>query len=318
MEVLLFGTSDYAVLALNELLAAPGIDVKAAITQPDRRKGRGRRLCPSPLKAAAELAGVPVFSPPDVNEASGVTTVRTLSGDLGVVVGYGQKIGAELLSAFKFGLINVHPSLLPKYRGAAPVVSALLDGVAITGVSVIALVARMDAGDILAQSATELREDETAGELRSRLFRLGASMLPAVIEAIERGDCPRRPQDDSEATYTRRLTKQDGQIQWGADAASICRFVRAMSPWPGAFTSWRQPGGEPKKFTVTKAHVVSTDEEAGAPPGTVVEVGESIQVLAARGRVAITELHPAGSRVMGAPSFLRGCAMDQGAALGPA
>lgn len=306
MRILLFGTSAFAVPSLERLVAQRH-DVVRCVTQPDRPQGRGLQPQPSPVKAAAGRLGVPVDEPADLRAAG--AAYQALAPDAGVVIAYGRLIPAALLGLPRHGMLGVHPSLLPRYRGASPMVWALLNGEAATGVSIFRLNERMDAGDVLLQREAPIAAGETTGSLSDRLAALGAELLVEALRAMEQGTARWQPQDERLATTTEKLTKAHGRIRWAEDAAVIDRKVRALNPWPGAFASWQ---GRPLKLWS-----VSTGSPVEAPPGQVTAVAaDGITVAASRGTVCLHELQLPGGRRMTAREFLAGHPLRVGDRLG--
>lgn len=298
MRVIFFGTSAFAVPSL-ERLAASAHPVVACVAQPDRPQGRGLAVEPSPVKSAALRLGLPLLQP-DRLEA---ITVEPLQPDLGVVAAYGKLIPRPLLGLPRHGMVGVHPSLLPKYRGAAPVAWALLNGERTTGVTIFRLDDRLDAGELVSQRTVEIDAAEDAATLTDRLARLGAEELLQALERIASGRAVFTPQAEAQATMAPKLTKAQGRIEWNQPADVIERLVRATVPWPGAATEWR---GAPVK--VWKAAAQERASSAGAsPPGTVVQAApEGLGVATGQGLLVITEVQPAGRRRMSVREFLAG------------
>lgn len=302
---------------LEGLLEA-GWAVRAVVTRPDRPAGRGRRPRPTPVKEAALRWGVEVLEPERINAPEAVAGLRRLAPDLLVLAAYGQVLGPEVLAAARLAALNVHPSLLPRYRGAAPVAWALLRGERETGVTIIRMTEEVDGGDILAQEATAIAEEETAGELEARLARLGAGLLLRTLARLDEalaGARPQGPPPKDGSALAPRLTKADGLLDWSRPAEEIRNRVRGLNPWPGAYSFLEQPGG---LLRVKLLRVRSRPpEEAGASPptrpGTVVRVGkDSLWVQAGRGVVDVRELQPAGRRPMEVSAFLRGHRVSEG------
>ncbi len=267
-------------------LACPSLQavanrVVAVVTQPDRPKGRHLAISPPPVKIVAQKLGLPVMQPVKVRDI--IEDIRALRPDLIVVVAYGQILPKAILEIPPRGCINVHASLLPRWRGASPIQHAILAGDRQTGVTTMFMNERMDAGDIILQRAEPIRPNDTAGSLHDRLAALGAELLVETLAS----DFPRRPQDESQATYARKLTKEDGRIDWTKPATEIERQIRAMNPWPGAFTTL---GQTPVK--IWKA------ELAPAPGPGVYPTGD--------GFLRILELQPAGGKPMSFEAFARG------------
>ena len=307
-----FGSGAFSVPVLEALLRGPA-RVSAVVTRPDQPAGRGRRARPTPVKALAAQQGIAVLEPKRVNAPEAVAQVRELAPELIVLAAYGQLLGGGLLSIARIAPLNVHPSLLPKYRGAAPVPWAILRGERETGVSVIRMTEEVDGGQILTQEATAIGEDETAGELEARLALLGARLLGETLGRLEQALAQARPQGPAPtdgSAQAPRLTKGEGQVDWRLSAEAICRRVRGLAPWPGAYSFLRHDG----RLLRLKLLRVSTSEGAsGEPAGTVVRVlPDALLVQAGEGLVALREVQPAGGRVMDVAAFQRGHQVKQG------
>jgi methionyl-tRNA formyltransferase len=252
--------------------------------------------------------GLEVFQPESADEPRAVEKLREAGAELGVVAAYGDILGALLLEAARRGFLNVHPSLLPDYRGAAPVNWALMRGETVTGVSVIRMVPEMDAGPILSQREVQVGPDETAGELADRLAQVGAEVLTDVVNRLDAGEeLAGRPQPEQGGFHARKLTKADGRIDWSLPARAICDRVRGLTPWPGACCRLRQ-GRQEQRVTVLRAEPLRQDEgtEAAAPGLVLAADEEGIVVQSGDGGVRITELKPAGGRAMDAADFIHG------------
>ena len=305
MRVLFFGTASFAVPSL-EALAAHGHTIVQCITQPDRPRGRGLRVEPSPVKQAAVRLGLPLAQPERIR----ADDLRGAAADVGVVAAYGQLIPRDLLSMPAHGLLGVHPSLLPKYRGAAPVPWALLNGETVTGMTIFRLNERMDAGEIIVQERVAIAPHESAETLLDRLAHQGASCTLQALTLIEQGQAVFTPQDESKATPAPKLSKAQGRIEWTAPAETIERMVRATTPWPGASTTWR--GHELKVWSAT---AIPRGESGRA--GTVVAVDRGlITVAAGQGTLEIAEIQAAGKRRMRVTEFLAGNPIAKGDQLG--
>src|SRR4051794_9391726 len=238
MRVVFLGTPEFAVPSLDALVAS-GHSVLAAFTQPDRPKGRGQQLAESPVKQAALRLGIPVFQPERIRRPESFEQLRSFQADLMVVVGYGQIIPQSIIDLPPSGILNVHASLLPKYRGAAPIQWAIANGETTTGVTIMQIDAGLDTGDMLAKATAEIGPEETAPELSVRLAALGAQLLVRTVEDIKSGAAQREKQNDSEATLAPILKKEDGRVDWMAPAREINDRRRAFTPWPGSYTSFR-------------------------------------------------------------------------------
>lgn len=300
----MLGTGDFA-LPTFERLIATGRDVVALITQPDRPQGRKQEALPSRIKLAAMAREIRVEQPEDINSPEGLELVRSLSADLLVTAAYGQILSAELLAIPKYGGINLHGSILPAYRGAAPVARAIQNGETETGVTVIRMTPRVDAGGMILVARTPIEPDETAGELEERLAVLGAPLIDRAVDLIVDGTAAILPQDRSKATKAPKLRKEDGQIDWSKSSPTIHNLVRAMQPWPSAFTTWHsfQVGKAPVRLIVHRTSL----EGANGFPGVVLEAGgDRLVVAAGEGSIRLLELQLPGKKRMGAAEFLRG------------
>ena len=298
MRVIFFGTAEFAVPSLEQLVAHQHT-ILLCVTQPDRPQGRGRSPAPSPVKRAALRLGLALSQP----ERLARRVCDGLHPELGVVVAYGQLIRTEVLGLPTHGMAGVHPSLLPKYRGAAPIAWALLNGETATGVTIFRLCERLDAGEIIAQEPVAIEPAEYAEALTKRLAYAGAAALVRAVGAIAAGQATFTPQDDSQASFAPKLTKAQGRIDWQASAQMIERLVRATVPWPGATTSWH---GESLKIWRASVGIAST-RSVDRSPGTVLQVEtDALSVATGQGRLDITGVQPAGRRRMSMQEFLAG------------
>lgn len=304
------GTPGFAIPVLVALLDA-GHEVAGVYTQPDRPAGRRGRPAPSAVKEAAEELGLPVFQPPSLKREAAQHELAGLAPDVIVVAAYGLFLPKATLDLPPLGCLNVHPSLLPRYRGPSPVASVILNGDAGTGVTVIRLDEGMDSGPIVAQRETAIGADEDGAGLTDRLFQLGAELMVETLPEWAAGRIAAVPQDDAAATTTSLLKREDGEIDWSQDATRIARQVRAYQPWPGAFTLWR--GKLLKVVDATEAAGHGSD----APSGQVVALsGGGLGIVAGHGVLEVRRLQLEGSRASGAAEFLRGHADIVGAVLG--
>lgn len=303
LRLVMLGTGDFALPTFRHLIET-GHEVAALVTQPDRPQGRKQELIPSRIKLAARERSMRVEQPEDVNAPGGVELIRSLRPDLLVTAAYGQILSAEVLSVPPLGGINLHGSILPAYRGAAPVARAIQNGEAETGVTVIRMTPRIDAGGMIAVARTPIGPDETAGELEERLAELGAPLVAEAIAAIAAGRAEVLSQDKGRVTRAPKLSKEDGRIDWSRPAHTVHDHVRAMQPWPIADTTWAPPGRpEPVRLIVHRTQVV----EGAGEPGTVLEAsGDRLVVAAGEGAVRILTIQVPGRRAMPAAEFLRG------------
>lgn len=315
-RVIFMGTPAIAVPSL-EALVRSGESVVAVVTQPDRPAGRGRTAAAPPVKLAAEKLGLTVLQPPTLRRQSVVEKLRALRPDIIVIVAFGQILRADVLSLPPLGCVNLHPSLLPKLRGPTPINWAILEGLAETGVTVMIVDERMDAGPILTQARATVRPDDTAESLGARLAEQGAELLARTVHEWAGGRLVPVPQDDAAATYTRLLRHEDGLIDWRLSAAEIERLARAFFPWPGAYTWWGQR-------LLKLLRVSQGESSAGAPPaqspGTVLGLGGpgrgSLAVATGGGTLLVSELQLEGRRGTTAPELVRGHAGIVGSLLG--
>ena len=303
MRLAFFGTPEYAVPSLLALLGE-GFEVVVVITQPDRPRGRSHsELVPPPVKVTATGEGIPVLQPEQPFAPEFIETLRTYAPDLGAVVAYGHILRPQLLSLPAHGMVNVHGSLLPKLRGAAPVQHAILSGLAETGVSIMQMDEGMDTGPVLLRVPTPIPPDETAGELTVRLAELGALALVEALGLIAAGAAAAEPQDHAQATYAPKITHELARIRWTDPAQAIARLVRAMDPRPGAWCLHH--GRELKLFGPRAPRALDVLPE-GTPPGRVVQTDPAFTVTTGRGALEFGDVQPAGRNRMGAREWVRG------------
>lgn len=306
MVVVFFGTPQFAVPTLRQLLNSRHV-VRAVITQPDKPRGRGQKVADSPVKAVAVEHAVEVLQPDRLRDPDLIARVRQWQPDLGVVVAYGKMIPDELLNVPRFGMINLHASLLPKYRGAAPVHRAIIDGAPETGVTIMRVVRTLDAGDMLARVTRPIGPDETSEEVEHDLAETGAKLMVDVIDQLEEGGITSEPQDHSASTYAAKLTKAEGLIDWTQAAAAIHNRVRGLHPWPHAYTYL-----DGERLIVHRTRVPA--DRSDAPPGTVLgaEGGAITVATGGNGVLVIEELQPEGRRPMRTRDFLAGRSIGPG------
>jgi methionyl-tRNA formyltransferase len=320
MRLVMMGTGSFARPTFEELLGSSH-EVVLLVTQPDRTVGQQRgstRLAEQGMKDLALRHHVPVYQPESLNTPEGVQTLVERRPDLLVVAAYGQILSRDVLAAAALGGINVHASLLPKYRGAAPIAWAIYHGEKRTGVSIIRMSIHLDAGEILAQEAVDILPQENAGELEARLGPLGARLALDSVNRLAAGSVAGTPQDRSLVTKAPKLTKEHGLVDWSRSADQICNQVRAMQPWPTAYTFLHRSGKPSMRLQITRAEPAVGQHDL--PPGAVIldPADESNLVIAAgTGRVMVLELQPAGKRRMSAAEFRRGNALSAGDRLGP-
>ena len=313
MRVLFFGTPEFAVPSLTALVGE-GFDVVGVVTRPDQPTGRHRStLTASPVKLAALAEDLAVLEPERPSSDAFIAQAAALAPDVSVVVAYGHILKPQLLSVPRLGSVNVHASLLPKLRGAAPIERAILEGHAETGVSIMRMDAGMDTGPVYHQVNTPIPPDETGGELRTRLAELGALALVEALTLLDETIITARPQNDGEATYAPKLTREEERLDWRQGAAAIARRIRAFDPQPGAWTECR--GKAIKLFDARvagdgrrEAGTGGRSEAGGgsATAGTVLEAGESLLIACGDGAVAVCEVQPAGKARMPVRAFVNG------------
>jgi methionyl-tRNA formyltransferase len=307
MRLLFFGSPPFAVPALRGLHRA-GHEIARVVTRPDRARGRHGSPVPTAVKEAALDLALEVFQPPIANAPEAVRALRDEGAELGVVVAFGEILSADLLSVTRQGFINLHASLLPDYRGAAPINWAVMRGETKTGASVIRMLPKLDAGPILAQTKVPIGPDETAGELADRLSSAGAELVVDLVGRLDAGERPAgTPQPRKSGFFARKLTKEDGRVDWRLPARAIGNHVRGLHPWPGAHCTFV---GSERTVAVALLGFETSDEDADPGsngPGTVLSANaEGVVVQAGAGTVRITRLKPSGSRAMSAGDFARG------------
>jgi methionyl-tRNA formyltransferase len=312
LRIVYFGTPEFAVPTLAALLKSRH-KVVAVVSQPDRPKGRGHRLAATPTKELAVLTGVRVLQPTKLREQAFLDEIAALHADLGVVAAYGRILPDALLAIPRLGMINVHASLLPRYRGAAPVHRAVIAGEAETGVTIMRVVTELDAGAMMAVARRPIGPGETSPEVERDLAALGATLLLEVVDQLAAGHATETPQDDAQATYAAKILKSEGIVDWARPAAELHNLVRGLQPWP--LVSMHAGGA---RFLLHRTEVL--DETTAARPGTIVSAsGDRLTVAAGDGRqLRILQLQPEGRRVMTAREFLAGRALQPGTVLDPA
>lgn len=304
MRIAFMGTAELACPCLEAVVKMPGHEVVAVVTQPDRPKGRDLKPAPPPVKVIAERFGLPVQQPLKIREPAAVEALQGTQPDLIIVVAYGQILPKAVLAIPRFGCINVHTSLLPRWRGAAPIQYAILHGDPETGVTTMYMDEHMDTGDIILQRVQLIHADDTSATLHDRLAKLGAELLEETVMLIAEGKAPRAKQDETKATYAKKIAKEDGRIDWTKPATEIERQIRAFNPWPSAYT---RLGDLPLK--IWKAEVI------GGATGNPGEVLADIIVVTGQGGLRILELQPASSKRMPVDAFLRGHKIEAGTML---
>lgn len=309
MKIIFMGTPDFSVGTLEALVQA-GHDVCLCVTQPDRPKGRGKHVQPSPVKEAAQSYGIPVYQPVKVREEQCVSYLDSFQADVIVVIAFGQILPQSILDLTPYGCINVHASLLPKYRGAAPIQWAIIDGESSTGVTTMQMDAGLDTGDMLLECIVPIDDTETGASLHDKLAKAGADLCVETLRRIETGDIVRRPQPkESPTAYAKMLTKEMGNIDWNRKAEEIDRLVRGLSPWPGAYTFVGSQMLKVWEGTVYKGD----DELSSFAPGQIVRAkDDGIIVRAGEGAFRLVQVQLAGKKRMDAGSFLRGFPVEPG------
>lgn len=303
MRVVFFGTPEFAVPSLRALLGE-GFDVLAVVTQPDRPQGRSRsHTVPSPVKEAAQADDLPVLQPERPTDPAFVHTLRDIAPDVGVVVAYGHILKPELLAIPGRGMVNLHPSLLPELRGAAPIEWAIINGLPRTGVTIMQMNAGMDAGPILHQIPEELPPDITGGELSAHLSEVGAQALIEALLLLERGTVQPRPQDEARATHAPKLTRETARVDWTSGAERVARLIRGLDPKPGA---WTDLDGQ-----AVKLFGAAADGGRGTP-GEVLQADTKLRIAAGDGAVTVEEVQAEGKARIPAAEWVRGRGVRMG------
>ena len=311
---MMIGTGPFGLPTFRELLAT-GHEMAALVTGPLKQR-RGRTVGASPLREIAAQHGTPVFDRNDVNCGESREELGKLGADFLVVCDFGQILSADCLATTRLGGINLHASLLPKYRGAAPINWALFHGERETGVSVIHMVPRIDAGPVIAQGSCPIEPDETAEALEARLAEFGVQYVLEAIDLLDSGKCRPLPQDPALASQAPRLKKTDGAIDWNRPAEAIKNQVRALVPWPKTYTHWHRVGSEPLRLIISEVSVVE-GADSKTPPGTVLEAVHRLVVSTADGALELRGVQPAGKRALAIEQFLRGYAVLPGDQFAP-
>ena len=306
MKIVYMGTPDFAVPPLAALVEN-GYEVTAVITQPDKPKGRGKTLMPTPVKEEALKHEIPVYQPAKVRDPEFLETLQKLEPDMIIVAAFGQIIPKVILDMPKYGCINIHASLLPKYRGAAPIQQAVIDGEKESGVTIMKMGTGLDTGDMISQAVVKLREDETGGSLFDRLAETGAELLVRTIPSIENGTAVYTKQpEESPTPYAAMITKQMGLLDFSKSAVVLERLVRGMNPWPSAYTHIHG-----KTLKIWRAEVTDGDETKA--PGTVLSGGKGeLLIQTGKDALKITELQLEGKKRMDTAAFLRGYTIEEG------
>lgn len=305
------GSPDFALPTLNALVGSGRYRPALVVTQPDRQKGRGKRSSSTPVKARANELGIPVREMAKQNYGQVTEEITALHPDVIVVVAFGIIIKQDLLELPALGCVNVHPSLLPRYRGVSPIQAAILAGDDTTGCTTMMMDAGVDTGDVLLQASVDIDPDDTAGSLSERLAALGAELLVQSLDGLRDGSIDPAAQDDSLSSYTKKIKKTDGAIDWSQDAASVERRIRAMTPWPSAYTF---RGG--RRLILIGASVADDGADlAGKQPGAVASL-DPLRVVCGSGALEIHRLKPEGKGAMAPAAYLLGHPMEAGEVLG--
>lgn len=308
MKIIFMGTPDFSVGTLEALVAA-GHEVVLAVTQPDKPKGRGGKMQFTPVKETAMKYDIPVFQPKKVREPECIEELRKYNADVMVVVAFGQILPKEILDMTPYGCINVHASLLPKYRGAAPIQWAVIDGEEVSGVTTMQMNEGLDTGDMIMKTEIVLDKKETGGSLFDKLSAEGAKLCVETLKALENKTATWEPQGETTTSYARMLDKELGNIKWEKTAIQIERLIRGLNPWPSAYTDWNG-----KVMKIWEADVV--EKNAGAVPGTIVKVEkDGFYVQTGEGQIKVTALQIPGKKRMEADAFLRGYQIEEGTLL---
>jgi methionyl-tRNA formyltransferase len=315
LRIVFFGTPEFAVPTLGALLGSRHA-VVGVVTQPDRPRGRGQKTSAAPVKACALAGGVPVLQPERLKDSEFLELLSGLGADLGVVAAYGRILTDAVLATPPLGLINVHASLLPRYRGAAPVHRAIIAGETETGVTIMRVVKALDAGPMLSAVRRPIGPEETSDEVERDLSRLGAELLVTTIDELASGRIHETPQDEAASTYAPRLTKDDGVVVWSLPAEAVHDLIRGLHPWPHAFTFHDR-----RRFILRRSIVSAPGTERPAqdePPGTILEAaGDRLVVATGAGRLRLTEIQAEDKRPMTAREFLAGHRLAAGERFAP-
>jgi methionyl-tRNA formyltransferase len=307
LRVVFMGTPDFAAASLAALAAYPGCEVAGVYTQPDRPCGRGRECKPSPVKKLALERGFPVFQPVNFKSQEDIAALAALEPDVLAVAAYGLILPQAVLDIPRIAPLNVHASLLPRYRGAAPIQAAILNGDFVTGITIMRMEAGLDTGPMLLQRSLRIGHDEHAGDIHDQLAELGGMLLVETLERLGSGRIAEMPQDDALASYAPKLTKDDGRIDWTRPAQEVHNRIRAMHPWPGAFFTW-EGGRRPVRLTVMPGSI-GRELAEGEEPGRIIghEEAEGRLAIACADKVYLTPgVKPEGKKLLGAEEFCCG------------
>lgn len=313
MRVLFWGTPEFAAAPLRALIGE-GFEVAGVVTQPDKPKGRSRQFAPPPVKEIALEEKIPCFQPATPKDGEFEEMLARMQPDVSIVVAYGHILPKKVIDLPKLGTLNIHASLLPALRGAAPIQAAIRLGYTETGVSIMRMVPALDAGPVIFQAPTPIPEDETYGELQLRLSELGALTLVEALTLMSLGQATETAQDESRVSYAPKVTRDDARIDWRLDAVEVSRVIRAYDPKPGAFTT--RKGSDVKMFGPRVIAEAGSGSPANPAPGTVQSAGPSLIVACGRGSIAISDVQPSGRSRMTAAEWARGRGISPGDILG--
>jgi methionyl-tRNA formyltransferase len=305
-KIVFMGTPDFAVPILQTLIETQ--NVVGVVTQPDRPAGRGKQLRPSPIKIAAEAANIPVYQPKSLRSEAAAQPLRDWQPDMIIVAAFGQILRPHVLELPPHGCLNIHASLLPRWRGASPIQHAILAGDAETGICLMQMDVGLDTGPVFTCASTPISPTETAVSLHDRLAELGANLLTTHLNDILAGKLTATPQDDDQSTYAPMIKKEDGRLDWQQTSDELDRRIRAMTPWPGAFTTWQGKMLKVKKAAVANGHFgkLRTSRLPAGKAGQVVAFDEGAAVLTSEGGLLLQEIQLAGKRATAVADFLRG------------
>lgn len=311
MKIVFMGTPDFAAGALEALIKA-GHEITAVVTQPDRAKGRSKELLPSPVKVCALEHGIPVMQPRKIKTPEGVEELKRYPADIYIVAAFGQILSREILDIPRFGCLNIHASLLPRYRGASPIQHVIIDGEKKTGITIMQMDTGIDTGDMLYKKEIEIAPDDNYETLHDKLMLLGGEAIVEALALLEAGKLTPEKQDDSASCYASLIKKNMGEIDFSKSAVAIDRLIRGMTPWPSAYTFYQG-----KQLKIWKALPAVTEKALGRMPGEILKVDkESVTVSTGEGSLKILELQLEGKKRMSAHDFLLGIRMTPGDMLG--
>lgn len=316
LKIIFIGTADFGGSVLEKLIDSKE-NIVRVITQPDRPQGRGKKILPTPIEKIALNKGIEVFQPENINDEEAIKKIKEFNPDIILVVAYGQILSQDVLNIPRMGCINIHASLLPRYRGASPINWAIINGEKETGITFMFMSEKIDAGEIIYQQKIIILPDETYGELYYRLSNLSVDIINTVLEKIKEGKIKRIPQDYKLVSYARKMTKQDGEITWSDKGEKIYNLIRGTTPYPGAFTYYKG-----RKLKITQARFLSSYQNKGkvstSIPGCVVEIEKDSLLISTgdRGIIKILRLIPAGSKELTAAQFVNGYKIKVGDILG--